>query len=495
MIPPETLAEIRRLFFAEHWKIGTIAAQLQLHADTVRGAVHSDRFNRPRILRPSRLDPYLDFIQKTLERYPRLRATRLYEMVRARGYQGGLVQLRRAVARLRPLPREAFLQLRTFPGEQGQADWAHFGEVRVGAGTRRLSCFVLTLSHSRALGLEFFFDQTIESFLRAHVSAFAQLHGAPRIVLYDNLRAAVLERRGDAVQFHPRLLELCAHYHFAPRPCHVARGNEKGRVERAIRYLRDSFFAARTFTTLDELNQKAWAWRDEVAHRRPWPGDRTRSVAEVFQEERPRLLPLPLHPLDTDLMRAVRTEKTLYVRFDRNDYSLPPAAVGRPLTLVASATAVRLLEGTSEIARHRRSFGTGERIEDPAHIQALLEQKRKAAGSTKGGRLLGAAPEAERLLEAACQRGDSPARQAAELLRLLDDYGQKELRAAVVEALERGTPRASSVAFILARRHRLSRRRPLLPVDLHRRPELQDLNVQPHDPESYDDLTRDDPDA
>ena len=496
MIPPEQIAEIRRLFFAEHWKVGTIAAALGLHPDTVRDAVETDRFNRAKIVRASTLtDPYIDFIRQTLERYPRLRATRIDQMVRTRGYAGSVVQLRRVVARLRPPQREAFLALRTFPGEEAQADWAHFGEVCVGQARRRLSCFVLTLSYSRALALEFFFDQSLENFLRGHVRAFAQLGGVARTILYDNLRSAVLERRGDAVHFHPRLLELCAHYHFAARPCRPGRGSEKGRVERAIRYVRESFFAARPFTTLADFNRQARTWRDEIAHRRPWPGDDRRTVAEIFEEEKARLLPLPAHPFDTDLVRPVRSEKTISVRFDLNDYSIPPTAVGRPLTLVASDTDLRLLDGTVEIARHRRSYDRHERIEDPAHQQALLEDKRKAVGSTRNSRLTSAVPEIEALLDAAFRRGESAAPQTTQLLLLLDDYGASELRAAVCEALERGTPRASSVAYILSRRHRLRRGRTPLPVDLTRRPDLADLHVQPHNPETYDELTRDhDPD-
>jgi transposase len=496
MIPPEQIAEIRRLFFAEHWKVGTIAAALGLHPDTVRDAVETDRFNRAKIVRASTLtDPYIDFIRQTLERYPRLRATRIYQMVRTRGYAGSVVQLRRVVARLRPPQREAFLALRTFPGEEAQADWAHFGEVCVGRARRRLSCFVLTLSYSRALALEFFFDQSLENFLRGHVRAFAQLGGVARTILYDNLRSAVLERRGDAVHFHPRLLELCAHYHFAARPCRPGRGSEKGRVERAIRYVRESFFAARPFTTLADFNRQARTWRDEIAHRRPWPGDDRRTVAEIFEAEKARLLPLPAHPFDTDLVRPVRSEKTIYVHFDLNDYSIPPTAVGRPLTLVASDTDLRLLDGTVEIARHRRSYDRHERIEDPAHQQALLEDKRKAVGSTRNSRLTSAVPEIEALLDAAFRRGESAAPQTTQLLLLLDDYGASELRAAVCEALERGTPRASSVAYILSRRHRLRRGRTPLPVDLTRRPDLADLHVQPHNPETYDELTGDnDPD-
>ena len=132
----------------------------------------------------------------------------------------------------------------------------------VGRAKRALSCFVATLSYSRALYLEFFFDQTMENFLRGHVHAFEAWRGQPRVILYDNLKSAVLERRGNQILFHPRLLELSAHYHFAPRPCQVRAGNQKGRVERAIRYVRDSFWAGRSFTTLAECNRQALFWRD-----------------------------------------------------------------------------------------------------------------------------------------------------------------------------------------------------------------------------------------
>ena len=141
----------------------------------------------------------------------------------------------------------------------------------VGRAKRALSCFVMTLSWSRALYLEFFFDQTMENFLRGHVRAFESFQGSARVLLYDNLKSAVLERHGNLVHFNPRLLEMAGHYHFEPRPCQVRAGNQKGRVERAIRFVRDSFWAARRFTTLEECNRQALQWRDEVAHQRPWP--------------------------------------------------------------------------------------------------------------------------------------------------------------------------------------------------------------------------------
>ncbi len=290
------------------------------------------------------------------------------------------------------------------------------------------------------------------------------------------------ERRGDAVRFHPRILELAGHYRFAPKPCRPRRANEKGRVEKAIQYVRSSFFAARPFTTLADFNRQARRWIEEIAHRRPWPGDRSRSVQEVFDKERERLLPLPAHPFETDLIQPVRARKTIYVRFDLNDYSIPPAAVGKQLTLAACDSRVRILEGETELARHRRSWDRGQTVADPAHQEELLRLKRKARGAAPSDRLNQAVPESEAFLQAALLRGESVSHQTRRLLQLLDEYGAEPVRSALREALERGTPRASSVAFLLNRR----RTSAPLPVDLSRRPELADLHVQPHDPGGYD---------
>jgi transposase len=486
MISDETRAQIRRYFYAEHWKIGTIASELRIHPDAVRHAIESARFNGTKPLQSSIVDPYLAFIRVTLDQHPRLRATRIYQMIRDRGYSGSIIQLRRAVARLRPPSREAFLQLQVFPGEQAQVDWAHFGHVMVGRAKRALSCFVMTLSYSRALYLEFFFDQTTENFLRGHVNAFQAWSGQPRVILYDNLKSAVLERRGNHIVFHPQLIELSGHYHFAPRPCAVRAGNQKGRVERAIRYVRDSFWAGRTFTTLAECNRQALLWRDQIAHQRRWPGGDNRTVAEAFAEEQPRLLTASVHPFSTDRVETVCSRKTIYVRFDLNDYSIPPEAVGRQLTLVASDTSVRILDGSAEIARHVRTYDRHRLVLDPAHQEAVLARKRKAFHSTPAGRLEQLVPESKAFLDLAFSQGEQAGSQTAQLMKLLEEYGAAALRRAIQEALERETPRASSVAFLLRRQPRSTP----LALDLSHHPEAQSLDVRPHDLETYDELAR-----
>jgi hypothetical protein len=261
-------------------------------------------------------------------------------------------------------------------------------------------------------------------------------------------------------------------------------------VERTVRYARDSFFAARPFTTREDFNRQALNWRDEVAALRRWPEDDRKTVAEAFAEEATRLLPLPAHPFETDLVLPVTAGKTIYIRFDLNDYSIPPTAVHRPLSLIASETTVRVLDGTEQIARHRRSYDRHQRVEESAHIDAVLAEKQRARGSTACSRLIAAVPATEAFLDAAFQCGESVAVTTEKLLLLLDDYGASELCVAVEEALIKRTPRVGSVAYILGTHRRQSQRRPPLPVDLSRRPDLQDLFVKPHAPETYDELCR-----
>lgn len=490
MIPPAQRAEIRRLFYAEHWPVDTIATTLGVHHDTVRRAVESERFIRPgRQIRPSLLDPYKAFLTATLEQYPRLRATRLWAMVRERGYPGSVIQVQRYVRTVRPAARaEAYLRLETLPGEQAQVDWGNFGKIRVGHTTRILSCFVLVLSWSRACYARFALDQTLESFLRGHVEAFAALHGGPRTILYDNLKSVVLERQGDHIRFHPRLLELAGHYHFAPQPCAPYRGNEKGRVERFLGFLRHSFFAARAFPSVADLNAQLARWIAEVAHARPVPGRREQSVAAALAEEQPRLLPLPEHPFACDLVRPASSGKTPYIRFDGNDYSIPHPLVRRPLTLVASEHEVRLLDGSTEVARHARSWDRDRRIEDDAHLAALAREKRRAHDLRGRDRLRQACPHADPFLDALAVRGAPLASQTTRLLRLLDQAGAPALDAALAEAFERGAISAASVAHLLDQRRRARGLPPPVDLVLPADPRVRDLRVTPHALSTYDTL-------
>lgn len=488
MISKEIEARILRLYHAEGWKIGTVARQLGLHHSSVRRVLaHAGVPRALELGRPSMIDSYLPLVRQILEKYPGLRAARLYDMMKSRGYPGGPDHFRHLVALHRPRPvAEAYLRLRTLAAEQAQVDWGDFGKLRIGRAERRLCAFVMVLSYSRAIYLRFFLDQRMPSFLGGHVQAFTHFGGCARILLYDNLKSAVLERDGEAIRFHPELLALAAHYRFEARPVAPARGNEKGRVERAIQYIRHAFFAARPFRDLEDLNAQALAWCTGGAAERRCPEDPERSVREVFAEEQPRLLPLPDVPHPTEERIAVHVGKQPYARFDGNDYSVPHTHARRTLTLLASLRTVRLFDALAPLAEHPRSYDRGQTIEDPAHLQALVAHKREGRRHRATDRLARAVPRSRRLLEQLAERGAPLGSATAALLRLLEHYGAAELCIAIDEVLEKNTPHPHAVRLVLERRRTQRGQLPPLALELPDDPRVRDLVVIPHALHSYD---------
>ncbi len=487
----ETEAEVLRLFRAEGWRRNTIAKQLGLHHSAVaRVLARNGVLPEARRQRSSKADEYVPFMKQTLEKYPRLTATRLHEMVKSRGYEGGIDHFRDIVAALRPTPKgEAYLRLSTMPGEQAQCDWAHFGKLNIGNAERRLLAFVMVLSWSRKIFLRFYFGDATANFLRGHVEAFEHYQSVPREVLYDNLKSAVLERVGDAIHFNPDLLALSAHYRFAPKPVGVRRANEKGRVERAISYIRTSFFAARQFADIDDLNKQAIAWCQEEAVSRKQPPDRLQTVAEAFEKERSSLLALPSSPFPVYERKPVQAGKTPYVRFDLNDYSIPYEYANDRLIVEATLERVSITNGKDVIATHARTFDKGRTVEDGEHVKELGRFKKKAKKHRAIDRIRNVVPSSDAYFKHAAERGHNLGRLTQLLLQLLDLYGAAEMEAAVAETLANGTCHSAAIQRILERNRRRRGMVPPVPLYFAQR-KLAELTVIPGGLEKYDDLAK-----
>ena len=350
--------------------------------------------------------------------------------------------------------------------------------------------FVMVLSYSRKIYLHFYLSARMESFLDGHEQAFKAFSGVPRVLLYDNLRSAVLERQGDAIRFNLTLLSFAAHYRFEPRPVAVARGNEKGRVERSIRYVRDNFFAARMYRDLDDLNEQARAWCDGQASDRPCPEDRSQSVRKVFQDEQSRLIALPENPYPSHETQTVRVGKTPYVRFDWNDYSVPHQHVNCTLTVIATHALVTITDGTHVLAEHPRSYDKAQQIELNAHVEELLAQKKKASLHRGQNRLTHATSSAKVFLIEAAKRGYPLRSTTSQLIQLLDDYGAALLDEAMAEALSRDVPHPNAVRLSLQRLLDEREQLPKVSFDLSKNKQINELVVKPHALGNYDILHR-----
>jgi transposase len=479
-------AEIRRLYFAEHWKRGTISTQLGIHYDVVV-RVLGDFGPKAGSPRPDArvLEPYIPFVDETLARHPRLLATRVYDMIKERGYDGSLRTLRRYVREARPTPKnEAFLRVETLPGEQAQVDWAHVGALTILGSTRPLWAFVIVLAYSRAMWGELVLDMGIESLRRSLLRASEYFGGSPRKWLFDNAKTVVIERAGDAVRFHPTLLDLAAQMHVQPALCAPRRPQDKGKVERAIRYLKERFFPARTFHSAAHGNAQLLEFIDLTAHQRPHPRWPERRVIDVFDEERPRLLALPSPLPELATVGPIPVDNSGFVKLDANRYSVPSIYAKRTLTLEADDLTLRFLDGGNEVARHERSWGRHQVFERKEHRAALVAEKRAARDLKGRDRLRVEVPEIEPLIVRWVDAGRNIGSMISSTIGLLDAYGAAVLREAVVDMLARGVHDRGAMAILCEQqRKRLERPAPVV-VDLG--PHVIERDVIPHDLGGYD---------
>lgn len=486
-VSAETEAHIRRLFFGEHWKRGTIAAQLAIHSDVVTrviGQVGPCPKAKSTNVHES-LCSFSGFIDETLERYPHLVATRLYDMLVARGFTGTIRVVRTYLRRVRPKPKnEAFLRVKPLVAEQAQVDWGHVGYLEFPGCKRPLWVFVCVLAYSRAIFAELVLDLSVHSLRRSLVRAAEFFGGSCRQWLFDNPKTVVIQRHGDAVRFHSSLLELAGAMRVEPRVCGVRKPHEKGRVERAIRYLRERFFAARTIHSVEQGNAQLLEFIETIAMQRPHPQWPERTVADVFAEERDRLLKLPNPLPSTDLVQPIVADKTAFVRFDANGYSVPSKFARATLTLVANDTRVRLLDNGIEVASHARAWGRRQWLEDPVHRAALLEEKRAARIPKGRDRLHAEIPGIDRLFERWVKVGRNLGSMTIRTIRLLDAYGADVLKVAVEEAISRGVHDPGALAA-LCEQMRKNLAMPI-PIVLELGAHIHDRDVVPHDLGGYD---------
>lgn len=354
--------------------ISEIARRMGRDRKTVRRALVVPLEQRPvRKARRRKVDDFVEYLQQRMGEGV-YNARKLYMEVRQRGYSGGETQIRSYVQPYRAarVNHQASMRFETDPGYQAQVDWGHFGMVELNEKQQRLYAFVMTLSWSRCMYLEFTTSMDTGWFLRCHQHAFEYFGGIPRQVLHDNLKSAVLGRDGQGnIYWNPRYLDFALAHGFQPRACHPYRPQTKGKVESGVRYVRVNFWPGIQFVDVADLNQQAWYWLNAIANPRLHATTNQTPFSRLPQEQ---LHPLPTVRYDTSIVSTRRSSKDCLVSYNGNYYSVPASYAQQQLLLKETETGELLVaNGVGEIvAQHALLNGRRQRSIQKEHYSALL---------------------------------------------------------------------------------------------------------------------------
>src|ERR1043166_2325891 len=387
MLTTDQINDLHRLYWSERWPIRKIERHLRMSWRTIKKYLDAPAQTPALRQRDSKLDPFKPTITEWLEKDPTVTAAIIEQRLRPLGYRGGHTILRQYVHTARPesKPGRAFLRMEPPPGERFEVDWGHFGVLDYTGDKRKLYAFALVEAHSRMLYVEFTHSQSFETFVRCHRHAFTAMGGVAREIAYDNLATAVAEHDGRLVRFLPRFLGFAREYSFFPRACNPASGWEKGKVERAIGYLRQNFWPLREFTDLHDVNRQARQWLIEIANQREHRETRQRPI-DRFQTE--ALRSLPVIPYDyRDTVEAL-VHKDLRIQFDANRYCVPHRYVGRRLTVKADSSSVAIYNRSEEVVTYARSYRRGQTFGADRFERILAEERPAARRSQAQQRLL-----------------------------------------------------------------------------------------------------------
>lgn len=478
--------EIRRLKEVEELSERDIAERLNISRGKVRRGLSGLPLQREPRQVVSKLDQFKPAIDEILKEYPNLSGVRVFEKLRILGYAGGTTILREYLTALRGAKREAFVRYETAPGEEAQVDWGYFGLLPFGDCVRKIYFFVMVLSYSRKLYVEFTASQSLDIFLQCHLNAFKYFGGVPRNILYDNLKSVVISRYVNHIQFNQKFLEFAGYYLFTPKACNVRRANEKGKVESGVGYVEKNFLAGRDFRDFTDLENQRWEWLTYANQRRH--GTTGEIPEERFQKEKEFLLPLQTNDYDTTFPLPARAYHDCRLRFDGNYYSVPAKYILLPLTLRAGKYEVELFYQGSCIATHQRSWGKNEKIDDPKHFEALLKIKKAARDSKLRDRFLSLSPCCAEYFEGLLRLEKDLKEELRQIMRQADLYGAYEVIPAIEKALEYKAFGAAYLKNIIAQNRARRQEKTLPPLKLSKYPDIENLEIEPKNLDYYDKL-------
>ncbi len=483
MIDYETFVKIKTLKDQHALKCSQIARQLNLDYRTVAKWLDQKRYQqRKSPPRASKLDPFKGQIVRMLETYP-YSAAQIFQRLREDSFDGGYTIVKDYVRKVRPPKIKAFLKLSFAPGECAQVDWGSYGSVTVADTTRRLSFFVMVLCYSRMMYVEFSVSQTMEHFLGCHQNAFDWFGAVPEKIMVDNLKSAVLRRIvGKDPIFNPKYLDFANHYGFTIVPCAVGKGNEKGRVESGVGYVKKNFLAGLDIPDFNALNPAIIHWLNTVANVRIH-GETGKRPVDRFQRERQAMKCLLLYPYDIATISQVRASRQFRVAVDGNRYSVPAEYAGAALTLKTYPDRICIYHQQKLIARHVRSYDRKKDFELPDHPKALLAQRKKARDQKIFIRFLSLSDKADAYYRQLEQRRMNPLHHIRQIVALSEIYGEQSVQRAIEDAFAFQAFSCEYIANLLEQRSRKITE----PGALHltRNQDLLEITVEKPDMEIY----------
>jgi transposase len=485
MIDYELFSKIKHHHEQEGLSIIQIAEALSLDPRTVSFWVKEKHFRkRKSVQKNSKLDPFKHTITRMLDTH-RYSAAQILQRIHEEGYTGGYTILRDYVNKIRPKKSPAFLKLAFAPGECAQVDWGSYGSVKVGKTSRRLSFFVMVLCYSRLMYVEFSVSQTMEHFLACHQNAFEFIGAAPSKIMVDNLKSAVLKRiTGKAPIFNPRYQDFANHYGFTIMACGVGKGNEKGRVESGVGYVKKNLLRGLDIPDFSALNPYARNWLNTVANVRIH-GETRKKPADMFNEERGFLKPLPEHAYDVGNVSPVRASSQFRITVDTNRYSVPARYAGQSLTLKTYPDQILIYHQNDLIARHLRCYDRHQDFEEPDHAKELIDQRKKARDQKIFMRFLALSNIALDYYKELEQRRMNPLHHIRQIVALSEIYGPQKVERALQDAFEFKAFSCEYIVNILEQRSKFVKEQGAL--TLTRNQDLLDLSIPEPDLNIYDD--------
>lgn len=412
-----------------------IAQQMSLNPKTVAKWLSRERFEaRKNKGRSSKLDPHKANIVSWLEKHPYSAQQIFQRLCDEHSYTGGYTIVKTYVRRVRPRAEKAFLSLAFAPGQSAQVDWGHCGTVAVGNTRRALSVFVMVLSHSRHMYIEFTLSQKQEHFLACHAHAFEYFGGVPESVMIDNLKTGVLEhKRGEAPRWNPRYEDFARDYGFEIVACNPRSPQEKGRVENGVGYVKKNFLAGRDFKDFYHIASAASRWLEFTANERIHrvTGEKPRVL---WEKERLQLQELPVNAPSAAMRLRLRATSTFRLCIEANRYSVPAQYAGHYLDVDLSSERIEVFHEGELVAKHRRDYGRGGDFEHPDHPKALLASRRNARTQKQLQSFLQLGEHAELFYAKLQERRLNAAVHVRAILGLEGSYTRRQIAEAISDA-------------------------------------------------------------